>query len=86
MSVSGDSRIDERDHDVARASCGGQTLVLVRQTSRVHQRPALAQLRHGAVVAREANTTALERFHKSVHVVMHFDRNTSHLLRGLSYI
>lgn len=51
--------IDEGDGDVAGALGGGEPLVVVRESPRVHEGPALPRSSDGAVVAQEPTATAL---------------------------
>lgn len=53
------SRIDERDHDVARALGHVQTLVEVRQTAGMHQDVALFRVGDSAVVPNESHAATL---------------------------
>jgi hypothetical protein len=52
-------RVDEGNHDVSGALGDAQPLVVVGQTTRVHQHPALAGIPHRAVVADETTSSAL---------------------------
>lgn len=53
------SRIHEGDHNVTRASGHFQSLVIVRQSSWMHQHPAWLGVGDGAVVSDEPASTAL---------------------------
>lgn len=55
------SGVDKGHHDVAGAPSGGQPLVVVGETARVQEPPALPGGRDHAVVAQEAASTSLER-------------------------
>lgn len=56
---SGHLGIDEGDGDVAGAFGGGEPLVVVRESPRVHEGPAFPWRSDGAVVAQEATASAL---------------------------
>ena len=55
------SGVDKGHHDVAGAPSGGQPLVVVGETARVQEPPALPGGRDHAVIAQEAASTSLER-------------------------
>lgn len=52
-------RVNERDHDVASAADDPQTFVVVSESARVQQTPALLRVRHAAVVAEKAAAASL---------------------------
>lgn len=56
---SGQLGIDEGDCDVAGAPGGGEPLVVMRESSRVHEGPALPRGSDGTVVAQEPTAPAL---------------------------
>ena len=53
------SGVDEGHHDVAGAVGGGQTLVMVGESARVHQHPPFPQTDHGAVVPHHSDSSPL---------------------------
>lgn len=58
--LSGCSGIHKRHGDVADPRGGGQALVVVGESARVHEGPAFARRLDGAVVAEEPAATALQ--------------------------
>ena len=73
MLLSGSLGVYKGDHDIACALSGGQPLVVVCQTPRMHQQPAQARLGHTAVVADKPRTSTLQAWDNSVREGSYMD-------------
>lgn len=56
-------RIDKRYENISRSVDGGQSFVIMSQSSRVHERPAFAKVGQRTVVTQETTASALSSCH-----------------------